>query len=243
MAKRFTDTDKWKKPFIRGLEAPYKLLWLYILDDCDHSGMWQVDIEVAEIRLGETLTIEKAKEFFAEKIQIFDDGEKWFIPDFIEFQYGKLNEENRAHKSVINLLSKYENKGLTSSLQGAKDKEKDKDMVKVKDKVKDKEREIIEIIYPFNSQTFMDLWSVWKKFKQEQFRFTYKSIGEQGALKELSELSGGSEDIAIKIIHQSINKSWKGFFKLQTNGKQQLTDTGLANAWAEDIAKNSSKRT
>ena len=35
MAKRFTDTDKWKKGFIKRLPAKYKLLWLYILDDCN----------------------------------------------------------------------------------------------------------------------------------------------------------------------------------------------------------------
>jgi len=28
MPKRFTDTEKWKKPFIRGLQGPYKLLVL-----------------------------------------------------------------------------------------------------------------------------------------------------------------------------------------------------------------------
>jgi len=138
MAKRFTCTDKWKKPFLRGLETPYKLLWFYILDDCDHSGVWQVDIEVAEIRTGEKFNIEKALENFGEKVIAFDNGEKWFIPDFIDFQYGELNAENRAHKSVLSLLDKYKNKGLRSPLEGAKDKDMDKDMVKVKDKVKDK---------------------------------------------------------------------------------------------------------
>ena len=47
MAKRFTDTDKWKKGFIRNLPAKYKLLWLYILDDCNHAGVWETDFEVA----------------------------------------------------------------------------------------------------------------------------------------------------------------------------------------------------
>ena len=38
MAKRMTDTDKWKKGFIRSLPSKYKLFWLYILDDCDPFG-------------------------------------------------------------------------------------------------------------------------------------------------------------------------------------------------------------
>lgn len=139
MAKRFTDTDKWKKPFIRGLQGAYKLLWLYLLDDCDHAGIWQVDLEVAQVRLGEKLILKEALEIFKDKIVVFDNGEKWFIPDFIDFQYSELNPDNRAHSSVISLLSKYnlivKNKPLTSPLQGAMDKDKDKD--KDKDIVKE----------------------------------------------------------------------------------------------------------
>jgi len=132
MAKRFTDTDKWKKPFIRKLPTKYKLLWLYIIDECNHAGIWQVDFPVAEIRAGEVFDENIAIEMFGNKITVFDDGEKWFIPSFIEFQYGELKTTNRAHESVISILSKHNllnsNKPLTSPLQGAKDKEKDKDM-------------------------------------------------------------------------------------------------------------------
>ena len=50
-----TDTDKWKKRFLRELKPQHKLLWFYILDDCNHAGIWDVDIEVASIRVGEEL--------------------------------------------------------------------------------------------------------------------------------------------------------------------------------------------
>lgn len=106
MAKRFTDTDKWKKPFIRGLEGAYKLLWLYILDDCDHAGIWQVDFEVAQIRIGEKVSQEKAIKFFGDRIEIFNDGSKWFVRDFVDFQYGTLSDKNRLHVSVLNILNK-----------------------------------------------------------------------------------------------------------------------------------------
>jgi len=142
MAKRFTDTDKWKKPFIRGLQGAYKLLWLYICDDCDHAGIWQVDFDVAQIRIGEKIDIQDAIKSFGDKIVIFDNGNKWFIPSFIEFQYPSgLNPENRAHNSIIVLLEKYlllnkeQNKPLGSTSKGAMDM--DKDMVKDMDKVKE----------------------------------------------------------------------------------------------------------
>lgn len=142
MAKRFTDTDKWKKPFLRSMKAPYKLLWLYILDECDHAGIWQVDVSVAEIKTGERLNLQKALEQFSGRVEILQAGEKWFIPDFIEFQYGTLNPENRAHNSVISILKKfdllnsdYTIKPLTSPLQGAKDKETEKVKELVTEKV------------------------------------------------------------------------------------------------------------
>ena len=117
MAKRFTDTEKWKKPFIRGLQGAYKLLWFYILDDCDHAGIWQVDFEVARIRTGEQIDKQAAISAFGDRVEIFADGSKWFLRDFIEFQYGQLNEKNRMHLSVINILTKNKvgpYKGLTS---------------------------------------------------------------------------------------------------------------------------------
>jgi hypothetical protein len=108
MAKRFTDTDKWKKGFIRGLHPKHKLLWLYILDDCNHAGIWDTDFEVASIRIGQKINEKEACKVFAEQIKIFDRGNKWFIPKFIDFQYGTLNENSRPHQAVIKLLDKYD---------------------------------------------------------------------------------------------------------------------------------------
>jgi len=137
MAKRFTDTDKWKKPLLKKMPAVYKLFWLYLCDDCDHAGIWNVDFDVASLRIGEKLNERKAIEVFGEKVVVFDNGEKWFIPSFIDFQYGELKENNRVHESVLKELNKYkllENKPLTRPLQGAMDKDKDKDMDKEKEK-------------------------------------------------------------------------------------------------------------
>lgn len=254
MAKRFTDTEKWKKPFIRGLQAPYKLLWLYICDDCDHAGIWQVDIEVAQIRVGEKLDETSAKKFFGEKIIPFDNGSKWFIPSFLEFQYPTgLNPDNKAHGGIIKILEKYnlvdDNfKPLESPLQGAKDMDMDKDMVMDKemdmDKVKDKKIKI-EIIYPFTSSQFMNYWDIWKDYKAKDHKFKFKSAGsEQASLNELVKLAHGDEQIACLIIQQSMAKGWKGFFELKTenngNTKTQqsrvspkITDRELYEAFAK----------
>ncbi len=106
MAKRFTDNGKWKKRFFKTLSPKYKLLWIYILDDCDHAGIWEVDMEVAQLRIGEPLDEEKALQLFNGNLMVIKGGDKWFIPDFISFQYGELNPNSRVHQSVLDLLDK-----------------------------------------------------------------------------------------------------------------------------------------
>ena len=106
MAKRFTDTEKFSKPFMRGMAAKYKLFWLYILDNCDNAGVWEAELDVAEIRLGVSLSTDEALHCFGSKILLLDNGSKWFIPTFILFQYGPvLNISNNAHKGVIKKLN------------------------------------------------------------------------------------------------------------------------------------------
>jgi len=185
MAKRFTDTNKWRKPFIKGLSLEYKLLWFYILDDCDHAGIWQVDLEIASLRIGYDFNIKDCLSTFGSKVIEFHNREKWFIKDFIDFQYGELNPKNRAHNSVISLLKKYKllekNKELLSPLQGAKDKDKDKD----KDKVIDNDKkynigdsEFFKKIFDekFKMQINSTLMKEFPKFVNDEFRFSQNRI-------------------------------------------------------------------
>lgn len=143
MAKRFTDTNKYKKPFVRGLQGAYKLLWDFLYHDCDHAGIWIVDFDIAQLYLGKDMMVNKEdalKYFNAGEIRVveLDGGCRWFIASFIEFQYGVLSENNRAHNGIILTLRKYNliddslavikaSKPLTSPLQGDKDMDKDMD--------------------------------------------------------------------------------------------------------------------
>jgi hypothetical protein len=112
MAKRFTDTEKWKKGFVRSLPPAYKLLWLYMLDDCDNAGVWQVEVEVASIRIGAKLNEKEALKLFGNNVISFDDGSKWFIKEFVKFQQGvshiaELNSNSNPHKSILRLVEQY----------------------------------------------------------------------------------------------------------------------------------------
>lgn len=134
MSRRLTDTDKWKKPFIKSLPIEYKVFWLFLLDECDHAGIWHVEMDIAEARLGIKLSLTKIRGLFKEKVVEFDGGNKLFVPDFVQFQYGILNPDNKAHRSVINILSRYKLMGHGSPLEEAKDKDKELDKDKDTDK-------------------------------------------------------------------------------------------------------------
>lgn len=200
MAKRFIDTSIFRKDFIRGLDAPYKLLFLYLINECDHAGLWDVEIEVAEVRLGVKIGGDPIAKFCGKVIPV-DGGKKWFIPSFISFQYGQLNPENRAHGSAISLLKKfnlltdqYEIKPLTSPLQGAMDmdKEMDKemDMVKVKEKRAENEKQkpphpgVIEVIQHLNELNGTNL----RTDTKATVRLIEQRFAEGYTLTELKEI-------------------------------------------------------
>ena len=138
MPKRYTDTDKWKKIWFRKLKNDHKVFWMYVLDQCDHAGIWEVDFELASYFCN-GIKESEIRETFVKQYHEFDDGKRWFIKDFIEFQYRGLDESNRVHNSVINILKRHGlYKGLIRPLYEAKDIYKDKDQEKDKDKDKEK---------------------------------------------------------------------------------------------------------
>ena len=47
MAKRFIETTMWTgNKWFRKLEPKYKLLWFYLISNCDAVGVWEEDLEL-----------------------------------------------------------------------------------------------------------------------------------------------------------------------------------------------------
>lgn len=140
MAKRFADTEIWKKNWFRKLTPLQKCLFKYLCDNCDHAGLLDIDFELMSFQIGGS--VKKSD------LDIFGDMVNWvsndkiLINSFIQFQYNvsgieELNKENKVHKSVLNLLSKYDLSPLQAPciapILGSKDKDKDKDKEKEKE--------------------------------------------------------------------------------------------------------------
>lgn len=175
MAKRFLDTNLFRKRWIRELDTDMKLFWIYLLTDCDHAGIWDVDVERASFQLKLNLNQDKILKTFDRKINNFK-VDKWFIPKFVQYQYGELNPNNKAHLSVIKILTKYglhegvrtplepPYKGDRTPLEPPKDKDKDK--VKTKETkrnqlldIKDNLKEYKEIFINKDVGLEFDKWN------------------------------------------------------------------------------------
>lgn len=95
-----------------------------------------------------------------------------------------------------------------------------------------------QLVFPFDSENFINQWDIWKDFKNKEFKFKYKSLqSEQAALSQLNNLANGNEETAIKIIHQSLANGYKGLFELKNNNNGRSTNEQIAQRF-KDVDPN-----
>ncbi len=175
MALRYIDTELWKTKWFRKLKVSEKAFYYYLISNCDHAGIFEVDLETAEYFIGEK--IENPKDFSSDNFSIVEVSDnKWFLIDFLKLQYPKgLNSDKPAIVSVRNRLNEYNLLGMITKRFGndylmIKDKDKDKDMFKEKDKdkveLKNRRLKLENELKPFFNEKnqkilneFLDFWT------------------------------------------------------------------------------------
>ena len=199
MAKRFVDTELWRKEWYQDLNLKEKLLVKYIFENCDVAGVWNANFRLASFIIGETISIDDLKAINDKKHQfdILDNGNV-FVSDFIKFQYGTLSENCKPHKPIIERLKKYNlfervSKGYPKGIETLEEKEKEKE------KDKEKEKEIVKKVDPFINPV--------KTFFSEQYT---QIMGKTPRLsfmecQRLTELASENPDIK-EIIPEAIKK-------------------------------------
>ena len=131
MAKRFTDTDKWKDDWFLSLPNDYRIVWQYCLDNCSHAGILKKNFKLLNFCCNTNLTEAKFNSIFSDRILCFERF--FFIPKFLTFQYPKgLNSDKPAIVGVRNELKAQGmflivNQSLGNDYLTVKDKDKDKD--------------------------------------------------------------------------------------------------------------------
>ena len=76
--------------------------------------------------------------------------------------------------------------------------------------------------YPFELN--LEAWKLWKEFRRKEFRTSYKTLGENAAIKKLMRLSDGNKDVQAEIIQQSMENSWKGLFAVKSEKKRKVQE-------------------
>ena len=67
----------------------------------------------------------------------------------------------------------------------------------------------------------IDVWKKWREYRKEQFRITYKPIGEKAEVGKLLRMSQGCHEVQEQIVQQSIENGWKGLFALKEQTKSK----------------------
>ena len=152
MGKRFVDTEIWEKGWFMGLDTSDKLAMLFVLTKCDNVGVWNHNKPLADILIGTKTDWDDLQKRCSKHIEILKNG-KWWVKDFVDFQWGELNDKSPPHKSYIKLLKRhdlydrvtlgyaYPKPTLTLGYQypTSSPKEKKKEKEKTKDKYKEKD--------------------------------------------------------------------------------------------------------
>lgn len=105
MPKRFTATEKWQDSWFRKLPPRLKCLWQYLCDNCDHAGVIEPDWELAGFQIGEEVTAQDVPSLGDRVVQL-KCGKLW-ISKFVEFQYGELSHDCKAHNPVFKALERH----------------------------------------------------------------------------------------------------------------------------------------
>lgn len=155
MAKRMIEANIFGSPILRGLKGAYKTLYLYLYTECDHAGIYSVELDIASVRCGFEYDPDICLQALGNRVVPVHGGELWFLPHFLHAQYKKrgdghsldvlpvMNPKDRVHESVIKRLKEFDllkyisikspqgaGEGHPSPLNGAIYKEKDKDKEK-----------------------------------------------------------------------------------------------------------------
>lgn len=125
MANRLTDTTIWKKQkWFKKLPVEYKLAWKYLTDECNHAGIWKIDISELLEDLGmdefdfehfleccnKDFDKKTGKGVKRQRVMHFHEDFVW-LTGFMTFQYGGktqiLATKNNAVPSAIAILKSF----------------------------------------------------------------------------------------------------------------------------------------
>lgn len=104
MAKRLTDTEKWNDDWYLSLNNDYRIIWQWLLDNCNHAGICKRSIKLVNFMCNTSISEKELIEVMDGRLIAIDND--WFIPKFLKFQYSTLQSQKPVIKSVVKELRK-----------------------------------------------------------------------------------------------------------------------------------------
>jgi hypothetical protein len=223
MAKRFTATEKWSDSWYRALPPLHKNGWQYLCDACDAAGIVDLDRELGNFLVGDTLDWDALIEAAGERIVRLSCGKLW-LRRFISFQYGELSRDCIPHRAVLEILGKYAKtervleeylKGCQTLQEKEKEKDKDKDRKGSKGKPKRVESQDVPVPDGWNTGDVLQAIRDWLEFKTKRGE-SYKDASYLG--RKIAEFPTPADFIAS--VNSSIGNNYSGLFPAKgSNGK------------------------
>jgi len=155
MAKRLTDTEKWNDDWYISLGNDYRIIWQWLLDNCNHAGICKRSMKLLNMMCNTDITEEQLIIIMSDRVIVVDNN--WFIPKFLKFQYTGLQSNKPVIVSVVKELEKYGYSKFIPESFG-------NDYIIIKDKSKDKDKD--------NTETT-------KKNQNGKFSGNFKAQGEE----------------------------------------------------------------
>jgi hypothetical protein len=109
MAKRHTDTGIFDQQWFQQLAPEYKCFWFYICAKCDHAGIWDVNLPLAQFFIGAAKIDDNNEilKMFGDRI-INLGNDKWYLTKYVAFHHGEvLHPNNNFHNSIIKSLDRF----------------------------------------------------------------------------------------------------------------------------------------
>ena len=149
MAKRFIDTGLFKDSWFSELSANNKLFYVYLITNCDHAGIIDLNPRLAEFETGIkglAKGLDTVKQELGDRLYPLRDN-YYFLVKFVKYQYPRgLAESSKPQNAVIKRLHEF---GLDPNSMVRVTKEYANSLERVQDKDKDKDKDK-DSIYPFD---------------------------------------------------------------------------------------------
>jgi hypothetical protein len=224
-----TETEKWRDPWFRNLAPEQKLMFLFIVDQCNLGGFYEIDVPYMSFCTGlSESAIEGAIKGLSRGC-IQEDGWIW-VKNFLRHQRNEnINPDNRAHMNIISCVNEQLNrfslvpdfqeflgafKGLLSPY--GKGKGKGKGQARETENLADQLPDDL-----FKIPFMLEAWQDWTQHRKE----IKKPLTPTAVKQQYEQLRKSSDPVAT--IRNSIAAGYQGLFEPKTNGKPKQTSGSI----------------